>query len=204
MIGENKMEKIQFENYVMMIRKMAHKYSNVLNVPYEEMEAQGYLIYCECLKTFDISKNVSFGTHLFVQLKRLNDFGHTYNRQKGILLEDMIDSQYSSFRKSRCYANQIVKNKFESDPESKMKYELVSPEESITAKDVLECAKEVLSIEAYNLMNWIIHWDWDDGIHSKPNIAMAMEKFGMKRNQMTKLWLECSSFWNSKGYALYC
>ena len=63
----------QFEAYVMMIRKMAHKFARKLNVPYEEMEAQGYLIYSECLKSFDISKGTTFSTHLFTNLKRLND-----------------------------------------------------------------------------------------------------------------------------------
>ena len=88
------MKKGQFENYVNLIRKSAHFYANKHNIDYEEVEAQGFLIYCQCIKDYDISKS-TFSTHLSWELKRLNDFCKTYKRQQGVLIEDYYNSSFN-------------------------------------------------------------------------------------------------------------
>ena len=186
----------QFEKYVMMIRKMAHKFATKLNVPYEEMEAQGYLIYSECLKSFDISKGTTFSTHLFTNLKRLNDFGHTYNRQKGVLLEDISNEDSKK-------SDKVVKIKLKNKTEESKVYDVQLNYDNPTIIDLLECAKEKLSIEAFELFKWILNRDWDDFTHSKPNIKMAVEYFDTTRTRINSLWNECSQFWNNEGISLY-
>lgn len=188
------MEKIKFEDYVMMIRKMAHKFSNKYNVPYDEVEAQGFLIYSECVKTFDMSKG-SFSTHLFTNLKKLNDYGQTYNRQKGVLLEDI--NNYD-FRKS----NNLVKIKSK-EIENKSTYDICLDYNPITLVDLLQYSKEYLSNEAYKLFKWILERSWDDFIHTKPTVKMAMEKFKTTRKRIDVLWEECSNFWNNVGINYY-
>lgn len=188
------MEKIKFEDYVMMIRKMAHKFARKLNVPYEEMEAQGYLIYSECLKSFDISKGTTFSTHLFTNLKRLNDFGHTYNRQKGVLLEDITNSDYKKSSLIKMKSKEVTK---------KPTYDIQLNYDDVKLVDLLEYAQDYLSNEAYKLFKWILERSWDDFVHTKPSIKMAMEKFNMTRTKMNVLWNECFNFWNNVGVNFY-
>lgn len=77
----------QFEKYVDLIRNRAWEYHKKTGVDYEELESQGFLIYCECLEKYDVSKS-GFSTYLYIQLNRLGDFSKTYIRQKGVLIDD--------------------------------------------------------------------------------------------------------------------
>ena len=190
------MQKIKFEDYVMMIRKMAHKFSNKHGVPYDELESQGFLIYCECVKTFDLSKGATFGTHLFTNLKRLNDYAITYKRQKGVLLEDISNEDS---KKSDKLVTIKLKNKVE---QSKL-YDVQLNYDNPTIMDLLECAKEKLSIDAFELLKWMLNREWDDYVHSKPSIKMAVEYFNTTRTRINSLWNECSQFWNNEGISLY-
>ena len=56
----------QFEKYVDLIRNRAWEYHEKTGVDYEELESQGFLIYCECLERYDISKS-GFSTYLYIQ-----------------------------------------------------------------------------------------------------------------------------------------
>lgn len=188
------MEKIKFEDYVMMIRKMAHKFSNKHGVPYDELESQGFLIYCECVKTFDLSKGATFGTHLFTNLKRLNDYAITYKRQKGVLIEDITNSDYKKSSLIKMKSKEVTK---------KPTYDIQLNYDNVKLVDLLEYAQDYLSNEAYKLFKWILERSWDDFVHTKPSIKMAMEKFNMTRTKMSVLWNECFNFWNNVGVNFY-
>ncbi len=62
-----------FTKYQNMIRKSAHKYHTMWGVDYEDLEAQGYLIFCEAIERFDATR-AGFGTFLTNRLKTLNDY----------------------------------------------------------------------------------------------------------------------------------
>ena len=81
---------MEFEKYVNMIRKRAHYFSIKYHFEYEELEAEGFEIYCKCLKTFDLNKGVSFGTHLYINLNRLVDYIE-YNYRNGFMIENNHD-----------------------------------------------------------------------------------------------------------------
>ena len=172
-----------FEKYANLIRKRAHEYSEKLNIDYEEMEAQGFLIYCRCLEEYDASR-AGFCTYLYTQLNRLGDFARTYIRQKGVLIQDY----YS-----------------EGNPDDKKDYEqnLVARELSPEVEDFLVEAKSELSDEAYQLLVWIIKREWEHKNKRTPTISMAVKHFNHTRQVIEGAWEECKNFWCHKGLAFY-
>jgi hypothetical protein len=81
---------ILFEKHQNQIRSRAHHYSRKYNLEYEELEAQGYLIFCEAVERFDDTK-AGFSTFLHHRLRTLNDF---CLKQKGYI-SDNIDDHYN-------------------------------------------------------------------------------------------------------------
>ena len=122
----------QFEKYVDLIRNRAWEYHKKTGVDYEELESQGFLIYCECLEKYDISKS-GFSTYLYIQLNRLGDFAKTYIRQKGVLIDDANTSDLKQSDKVVSYGYK--------DEE---KIYLVNKEDSVTQEDLLKFAKDNL------------------------------------------------------------
>lgn len=170
-----------FEKYVNMIRKKAHGVSQKYKVPYEEMESQGFLIYCECLKRYDVSK-ANFGTFLYIQLNRLADFAKTYKRQQGVLIQDY----YASVNET-------------SDCESKIPAQEINP----TLEQLLEEAKLKLSYDAFNVLKWIVSREWERKNKRTPTVSMAVKYFNSKKEIIESLWKEIGVFWNGAGIAFY-
>jgi len=56
-----------------LIRKSAWYYAKKFNMEFEELESQGYLIFCQALEKFDESKGAKFSTFLCHQLRALKD-----------------------------------------------------------------------------------------------------------------------------------
>lgn len=178
------MENAMFEKYANLVRKRAHEYSDRYNVDYDELESQGFLIYCECLENYDVSK-ANFCTYLYIQLNRLGDYVKTYLRQQGVLIQDY-------------YSNEADFN-IEND------YEQMLParENSIQLNDFLRAAKEELSNEAYEVIVWILGRSWEGWYRRKPTLTVAANHFNSPIQAMEKIWEECRTFWNSKGFAMY-
>lgn len=183
------MEKELFQKYVNLIRKRAHGYSKKFGVDYYELESQGFLIFCECLEKYDVSKSASFCTYLYTQLNRLGDYVKTYKRQEGYLMQD-----YFGF--DRCD---------EDCEDCEENYEMTLPatEFSPDVIDLLKEAKESLSDAAYNLIVWIVERSWECKNKRTPTVSMASKYFRSSKQVMEKLWEECGNFWNSKGLQLY-
>lgn len=171
------MKQGQFEKHLNLIRKSAHFYATKWNIDYDEVEAQGFLIYCESIDTFDLSKG-RFSTHLTWQLKRLNDFCRTYKRQKGELIEDYFRNNDNSEMDSIC--DSIPANS-----------------ENITMMEILEIAIDYLSKEAYSMLKWILGRNWEMKGRLKPSIPLAMSKFNYTRKQAEKIWNEIGVFYNT-------
>lgn len=172
-----------FEKYANLIRKRAHEYSDIYNVDYSELESQGFLIYCECLQDFDISKS-SFCTHLYIQLNRLADFAKIYKRQSGVLIQDYYNNSEND----------------QADLEEKIpsiEYDLLS------RNDFLKEARKELSTEAYELLIWILKREWEKKGRKIPNISMASKYFNKGRKVMKVIWNECETFWSVQGSMLY-
>lgn len=166
-----------FDKYVRLIRKTAGNYARFYKLPYEDVEAQGFLIYCETLEKYDISSGVQFITFLYVRLKSLGDYCKAEIKRKGF---------------------EIYGAEYDLEPDEKT--------ESLKVKDFLAVAKDMLTIEAYDVLNWLVSFEWNDDnkVYScKPTIARVMKKFHYSRQKSIRLWNEIKTFWNSDGYALY-
>lgn len=81
-----------FEKYQKLIRKRCWQYHKQYKgrIEYEEIEAQGYLLYCEALENYDITKS-NFSTHLWWELGNLDSWCKTLVRrkEKNISIEDI-------------------------------------------------------------------------------------------------------------------
>ena len=180
------MENELFQKYANLIRKRAHDYSKKFGVDYDELESQGFLIFCECLEKYDISKSASFCTYLYIQLNRLGDYVKTYKRQEGCLIQD-----YFAF------------DGYDEDCEENYEMNLPATEFSPDVLDLLKEAKESLSEAAYNLIVWLVGRSWECKNKRTPTVSMASKYFRSSKHAMEKLWEECGNFWNSKGFQLY-
>lgn len=171
-----------FEKYVKLIRKRAHDYSKKWKIQYSEMESQGFLIFCECLEKFDVTK-ASFCTYLYIQLNRLNDYGKTYRRQQGLSIQEYFnpDSQVEDYEEVMVSTN----------------YDLPSMQE------LLFLAEQELSSEAYKILVWILSREWERKGRRKPTIAMAIKFFNQPRVIVEEFWNELKSFWLNQGVMLY-
>ena len=174
-----------FEKYVNLIRNRAHEYSKKYGVDYEELESQGFLIYCECLEKYDVTKS-TFCTYLYIQLNRLGDFVKTYKRQKGFLIQD------------------YYKNEADFDIENNYEEQIPSVNYFLPGKNqLLRNAKKALSENAFQLICWILGRSWEMKNRRKPTISMAMRHFNISKQAMLELWEECRSFWTNEGSVVY-
>ena len=179
---------MKFADYQKMIQKLAYVASQRYAVEYEDMEAQGYLIYCECVQNFDLTKS-SFSTYLYINLSgRLNDYGVTNMRQRGINLYDMLNhgnNEEDSLDEDNCL--------------------LLSMNDSqVTQQNLLESAKCNLSPDSYTIFEWIVGRTWEKKGRRKPSIYSAIEAFGWKRTKIQRCWDECRAYWLNEGAAFCC
>lgn len=178
------MKTLGFEKYVNLIRSRVHYFSTKYGFDYDELESQGFLIYCECLEKYDVGKS-KFTTYLYIQLNRLKDYILTYRRQQGENLQDYLSNDV--------------------DVEGKDLVELLpSRELSPTMQDLLDDAKETLSENAYNILIWILNREWEEKQSKRtPTISMARRYFNLSKKIIDQAWDECKTFWNCRGFALY-
>ena len=168
-----------FEKYTKIIYKRAHEFSKAYNIPYEEMQSQGYLIYCECLKNYEVGK-ASFSTYLYIQLGRLRDFAKTYCRQQGYLIQDYYKDYYGE----------------NEDYEQKIPAFTITS----TTKELLEDARTEMSYNAFLLLKWIVSYQWSEEGKKKPTISQAVCYFNLSRKTVENAWNEIKNFWNLR----YC
>ena len=165
---------ITFEKFSKMIDKKAWEVSKKTGVDFEELQAQGALIYCKTLKDYDISKS-SFSTILYLSLNQLYEYSYYYrDRKRDKTLTEKVEKAIESYN-----ANPSL-------------------------KDFLKFAKEKLSGDSYRLIEWLVNRTWEFQGRIKPCLAMAMRHFGWDREYSKKIWEDCRRFWNESGCSLYC
>ena len=173
------MSEISFEKFSKMIDKKAWEVSKRTGVEFEELQAQGALIYCKILEKYDISKS-SFSTILYIALNGLYEY--TY--------------YYKGGNKTNKKGYKFLSEKVEKSIEA--------VEINPSLKDLLELAEEKLNEDSYKLMEWILNRSWEFQGKLKPCITMVMSHFGWNRDYSKKIWGECKSFWNNFAWSLYC
>lgn len=167
------MKEIKFENYVNMIDKRAWEVSKKTGVDFEELQAQGALIYLYVLNKYDISK-ASFSTFLYLALGRLYEYAYYYNdRNRNETLTEVAEKTIADME--------------------------INP----SLNDLLDIAKEKLSEDSYKLIEWILKRTWEFNGRLKPCLTMVMRNFGWNREYAKACWAECKNFWNDSGWAIY-
>ena len=159
-----------FETYVNAIRKSAHHYSSIYNVEYEELEAQGYLIYCECLRTYDASKS-TFITHLTSELRRLGDYAYSIGKH----------GKYANF--SIDDDDNIVE--FESN-------------DLPSLDDIVSIGRDCLSTVACNVLEYILKRSWEKVGRAKPTITNVCDDLNITRDVAKKVWNEIGDFYKKE------
>lgn len=93
-----------FEKYQKLIRKRCWQYHKQYKgkIEYEEIEAQGYLLYCEALENYDITKS-NFSTHLWWKLGFLDSWCKTIVRrtEKNTEINEnnfYVNSEYDEYK----------------------------------------------------------------------------------------------------------
>lgn len=70
-----------FQQYRNQVRAYAWKYAKAYRLDFEEMEAQGNMIFAEALTLYDPARGVSFLTYLTHRLRKLGDFANSEIRR---------------------------------------------------------------------------------------------------------------------------
>ena len=157
-----------FEKYQKLIQKQAWKYAKKWGVDYDDMVSEGYLIYCQTLKSWKPEKG-SFTTHLYFALMNLNTYGKDMYRQEHVRdnlnpLDFIInDVHYDS--------------------------------------DWLNEFKKELSVPAYNLLLWILSYEWHGKmkkIKKLPTISQSAKHFNSTSFKIKKYWEELKEVWRKK------
>lgn len=162
--------KTEFEKYVNCVRKSAHHYADKYRMDYEDLEAEGFKIYLEALESYQPEKS-SFITHLTWELKRLNYYC-------------IKEKSYSQPLQSIEDCKQV-----ERISDSRM--------DNPTLEDILDFARKSLSRTAYRILDWILSRSWERKNVLKPTINLAVQNFGMKREQVIPYWNEIKSFYQN-------
>lgn len=87
--------------------------------------------------------------------------------------------------------------------EEEVERAIQAPEDSPKVDELLELAAEKLSDDACNLIEWLVKRSWEFQGRVKPCLSMVARNFGWKKGYAKSIWLECKSFWNEFGWALY-
>ena len=165
-----------FEKYVNMCRKVAWKFASANKMNYEDFEQEAFLIYCECLEKYDVTKS-SFSTYLFINLNgRLKSFKEKDDREFSHIQED-----------EQVFANTEY---FNIDVEP-------------TIKELLESAKQILSDVAYTLIKYILSRNWEGGWYKNFNKKVAKKFLNVSEKELEPVWEECSFWWNNVAVSLF-
>ncbi len=163
-------------------------YSDKFNIEYEEMEAQGYLIYCECVKSFEPTK-ATFSTYLYINLLgRLSDYGTQYNKQRGISLHDYLNGNITDLENEISEDNCTILSYYDNED---------------TTESLLDYAKKSLSIDSFKVFSWILSRNWQKKGRTVPSIYAVVEAFNWTRTKATKCWNDCKNFWLNECACYY-
>ena len=176
-----------YNKYILMVQKRAHDCAKKFNYDYEEVEAQALYIFWRCVEMYDVSKKVSFSTFLYTWLTSLYDYIKHDLRNQGISFEKYILGYDSA-------SSELENDKY--DIEQNNNYN------NPTMIDFLKTSKELLSVEAFMVLRWIVNRDWENEFPKVSRSAIS-KKFKYSYNKTKEIWEEIKTFWNSYGMEIY-
>jgi hypothetical protein len=171
-----------FPMYQALIRARAWKFAKDYQADYQELEAEGYLIFCEAVETFQPEKAL-FSTHLYTKLYKLKDIcqkqkrlaqlhlrlvGESSEEDSGVLSEEVL---------GKLDTTQIDAN-----------------------KPVLEEVLAHLSSDAKLVLEGIfceaLTESGSRGIPSKAGATRILGELGWSKRKTEACWAELKQVWN--------
>ncbi|MBR6401854.1 MAG: sigma-70 family RNA polymerase sigma factor [Eubacterium sp.] len=180
-----------FESCKNMIYKLALNQWKIMkslrpDIQFDDVYAEGQLIYATCLKTYTGSKGCKFTTYLYQNLKgRLVDFYKCTLKEISHYEDLRLDGQMSG------------------DKEVSYEASIESTNYDIDDNELLSTAKEELSYEGFQVFKYIISREWENA-HAKvkPATLSICKKFGYAPEIVDSIMGEIKVFWNRIGYAV--
>jgi hypothetical protein len=186
---------IVFFNYKPMIEKSAWHYHRIYGLEFVDIQAQGYLIFCEALNKFDYDK-ASFSTYLFNELKRLNH----YCREQYIRKYKSV--QRIKHNHIRGYGHNIFINRLYVEETIKYDYKVF---EKVLNKIDYEIS---LSDDAKDILQYILSREWEDvetnWIPRFSYIKMVYATKGWAGNRIINSWNEIKLWWQNSNKDQFC
>lgn len=156
---------IEIQNYRAMIAREAWRLARLYGLDFEDIEAQGLLVYCEALRLYDPAKG-SFSTYLFSQL--CGRLAH--------------------------YAAKEIKKKQEAVP-CEFLENIAGAEPSFEFGEFMEAARLCLDDETCAMLSYLTSYAWHDVGRARPTVTDVMREFGVSRRRAMRLWERGREFW---------
>lgn len=188
----------QFNQFLPMIEKACWHYSKKYKIDHSEISGQGYLIFCEALKTFDKNKS-TFSTYLSRSLNiKLFNFCKKILLQRYNICKNENNSRfYFNFEEPKCV---LLSNLTDKDTV----YSFEKFDKVITKMDY----EISLSNDAKEIVEYILSRDWeilDD--NWKPRFSFIQKKYlseGWTRNRIVTAWENIAKWWQSSNKDQFC
>jgi hypothetical protein len=212
----------QFNQFLPMIEKACWHYSKKYKIDHSEIEGQGYLIFCEALKTFDKSK-ACFSTHLTNELQRLEGYCKKEFRKNNKDVQRIKTNGRGYGRNIYRHRLSFYGNETRQDNQGtgdnpletsgnyyKIKLnERLAYNYDIFDKVITKMDYEIsLSQDAKEIVEYICSRDWeilDD--NWKPRFSFIQKKYlskGWTRNRIVKAWENISRWWQGSNKDQFC
>jgi len=189
----DKNAKTMFDKYVDMVRNRSWKYAKAFNVDYEDVEAEGFKIYCICLSKHNPAK-ASFSTYLYRNLEgRLADYCEIFVNRTYL---DNLDADAQHLR--TVMETQMI---CDSAQNSRLCIEGVEKDYEPSRKRMLENAKQYLSPFCFSVLVYILENSFKPGSQRKPTVKRLAKAMGFDVSSVEKAWQELGSYWQERGYA---
>lgn len=102
-----------------MVYNAAWKSAKKWGMPFDEVQAQGYLVFMEALKRYQKDKNVKFGTFLFSRLRTLDDYCMRERCFHGRAVQKLIDNYKKNPQEFYTHVSSILENTSQLSPDAK-------------------------------------------------------------------------------------
>lgn len=154
------------------------------DVEFDDVLGEAMSIYTMCLENYDGKKGMKFTTYLYQNLVgRLVDF-YRFGMREFIHYEDMNFDNDTS--KEKRYEDNIESRDYDIDD---------------FTKELLRVAKEELSFEGYQVLQYIISRDWENSRQKQyPRNAYITHRFGYSPEIVESILSEIKHFWNNIGW----
>jgi len=173
-------KKIKFDDYVLMVRSRAGDFSRWYRINYEEMESEGFLIFCKAIKEFNPAR-ASFSTYL-------------YRRLSGQLKDYCMSVRKKARKADKIFQTTIcVQETFER-----------SFDEIPLSESFMDYARDYLSPASYRILEWLVGMEWVcAGSNRKPTPAQVAKVFKVRTDVVREFWEELDVFWKVKGLSFF-